>query len=69
MEGTMTSLIDTITNSAAQIIQAPFIVGATLIAASVKSNAQDKSKAKDARLDERTKADIGLEKGSITWVE
>ncbi len=65
----MTPLINTIATGTAQLVEAPILIGAALIAFGVRIAPSGKSKkTRPAPLDGHTLADIGFERGSITWM-
>jgi hypothetical protein len=61
----MSPLFTTIANGTVQIWEAALCLVA---ATSVHAPAPCKNKSRDARIDSRTRKDIGVEPGSITWM-
>ena len=65
----MSPLINTIVNSASNIVEVPAMIAAALVAFAARPNAKDRTKAKPGPVDKRTMKDIGIERGSITWMK
>jgi hypothetical protein len=66
MEDTMTTMLTTVANNAAQIIEIPFLLAASLMAVAAKVPQPSRSP-KSGPVNARTMSDIGIEPGSITW--
>lgn len=65
----MSPLMNTITTGTAQLIEAPILIGAAFIAFGVRIAPSGKSrKSRPTSIDGHTMTDIGLERGSITWM-
>jgi uncharacterized protein YjiS (DUF1127 family) len=62
---TMTGLVSTLADGTVQIWQATAVAGTAL---AIRLIGSGKPRRQNARLDPRTLADIGVERGSITWM-
>jgi hypothetical protein len=65
MEDTMNLLVSTLANGTVQVWQATAIAGVALATCFI---ARGKPSAKSERLDGHTLTDIGIERGTITWM-
>ena len=64
----MSPLMNTIVNGAMNMVEIPVTIATTLAAIAVRSAEHDERKAKPGPVDARTMKDIGIERGSITWI-
>lgn len=64
----MSPLINTIVNGTSQLWEAQVWIGATLAAMAIRMAPGDSTKRRPEKLDSRTLSDIGIERGSITWL-
>lgn len=62
---TMTGLVSTLADGTVQIWQATAVAGAAFAVWVIGAR---KPRSRHARIDSRTLADIGIERGSITWM-
>ena len=64
----MSPLMTTIANGTTQILETPALIAASIAAAMVSTAQPRAPTPKRVKIDSRTLADIGVERGSITWM-
>ena len=64
----MSPLITTITNSAANVLEASVMIVATVAAVAIKTTLPAPDKSTRGPITRHTMTDIGIEPGSITWM-
>ncbi|MGI9410431.1 MAG: hypothetical protein ACR2OV_10190 [Hyphomicrobiaceae bacterium] len=65
----MSPLINTIVNSASNIVEVPAMIAAALVAFAAPPAAEGRRITRPGPIDRRTMKDIGIERGSITWTK
>ena len=64
----MSPLMTTIANGTTQILDTPALIAGAIAAAMVSTAQPKDSTQRSSNLDSRTLTDIGVERGSITWM-
>ena len=64
----MSPLVSTLVNGTTQLWEAQVWIGATLAAVAFRMTPGESAKRRPEQLDSRTLSDIGIERGSITWL-